>query len=611
MKITSVSTMSLFAIPYPASKMNAYLKIAFSCSLLLCPNTQAWGQTTNLIEAEAAPKGAVVADSSASGGKFVTSNRAYEPLMITPLPASGDAFTIWVRYRGTEIQLKGITSDGTQRPLNWLYDQPSGFRWASFGKHSRIALGNQILIIRGSSATGIAGVDAVVITSDSSFNPITAFPNLVETLLQAGVSRSNAAPISANIRIDWNAKIARSTPLTFGSNDFQIIDSKAYEDSKYHPLLAKIGLSLLRFHNGNLSNAWSDPNTRTWKSDLIGAAYDSYGSRPPVIIQNIPGWPRWMKQDKGILDPSEVDNYAQFAADLVRIINRDQRRAIRYWEPLNEQESAYKRAGKIDQLWVIYDKTAQAMKAVDPSIQVVGPALTYDDTNTLISFLKACGGNTDFISWHRYASGNSKDSTDQIMDYTPKYAEQVNNFRNLIQRYQPNRKIGMLLGEYNINYDYRSQENRQNAQEGAAWFASVLKYLAESGIDMATSWNAKDSFYGLIDNARSPNLRPAAQVFTWANRSLVGDVLRTASDQASVEAFAVRQQSGMRSLLLINKSGGTAMIQLKGERGTAASQRLEASALKYESIEIGRPISISPYGVVLLKLPRSTSLVRH
>jgi Glycosyl hydrolases family 39 len=458
--------------------------------------------------------------------------------------------------------------------------------------------------MRGSSATGVAGVDAVVITSDSNFNPVAAFPNLIETPIQTGSTASNTAPISASIRIDWNTKIARSTPLTFGSNDFQIIDPKADADSKYHPLLAKIGLYLLRFHNGNLSNAWSDANTHTWKSDVIGAAYDSYGPRPPVIIQNIPGWPRWMKQDKGILDPSEVDNYAQFAADLVKIVNRDQRRGIRYWEPLNEQDSAYKRAGKIDQLWIIYNKTAKAMKAVDPSIQVGGPALTYDDTNTLISFLKASGGNADFISWHRYASGNSKDSTDQIMAYTPKYAEQINNFRNLIQRYQPNRKIGMLLGEYNVNYDYRSRENRQNTQEGAAWFASVLKYLAESGIDMATSWNAKDGFYGLIDNARSPNLRPAAQVFTWANGSLVGDVVRTASDQASVEAFAVRQQGGSRSVLLINKSSGLATIQLKDERGIARSQRLESSVLKDDAVNLVNPISLSPYGVILLRFPK-------
>jgi hypothetical protein len=584
--------------------MNAYLKIAFAFSLLLCLNTPAWGQTIHLVEAEADPKGAVVADSSASGGKFITSNQAYEPLMITPLPASGDAFTIWVRYRGTEIQLKGVTSDGTQRPLNWLYDQPSNFRWASFGKHSRRELGNQILILRGSSATGIAGVDAVVITSDSHFNPVVAFPNLIEIPIQTGTSTSNTTTISANIRIDWKVKIARSTPLTFGSNDFQIIDPRADVDSKYHLLLAKIGLNLLRFHNGDLSNAWSDSNTRTWKSDVIAAAYDSYEPRPPVIIQNIPGWPRWMKQDRGILDPSEVDNYAQFAADLVKIVNRDQHRAIRYWEPLNEQDSTYKRAGKMDQLWTIYNKTAQAMKAIDPSIQVGGPALTYDDTNTLIAFLKACGGNADFISWHRYASGNSKDSTDKIMAYTPTYAEQVNNFRSLIQRYQPNRKIAMLLGEYNINYDYRSQENRQNTQEGAAWFASVLKYLAESGIDMATSWNAKDGFYGLIDNARDPNLRPAAQVFTWANRSLVGDVLRTVSDQANIEAFAVRQQGGMRSLLLINKSGELATIQLKGERGTAPSQRLEASILRDELINLSKPILISPYGVILLQLSK-------
>jgi hypothetical protein len=80
--------------------------------------------------------------------------------------------------------------------------------------------------------------------------------------------------------------------------------------------------------------------------------------------------------------------------------------------------------------------------------------------------------------------------------------------------------------------------------------------------------------------------------------------VRTASDQANVEAFAVRQQNGSRSVLLINKSGGSATIQLKGERGTMASQRLQASLLKDERINISNPISLSPYEVVLLQLPK-------
>jgi xylan 1,4-beta-xylosidase len=201
-----------------------------------------------------------------------------------------------------------------------------------------------------------------------------------------------------------------------------------------------------------------------------------------------------MKEDSdGLLDPTEYDNYARFCGELVEILNKTQNRQITYWEPFNELDQTYKDADKLDELWKIYNLVATRMKKVDSQIKVGGPALTWDDSETLKHFLNNCSQNVDFISWHRYASRNANDSTAEIMAFTPKYGEQTRKFRSIVNKYIPERQIPLFLSEYNINYAWDSGETRHNTHVGAVWFASVLKHLAEAEIDLAASWHLKDN----------------------------------------------------------------------------------------------------------------------
>jgi len=417
----------------------------------------------------------------------------------------------------------------------------------------------------------------------------------------------------ATITVEWTSTISLTTPATFGSNDFKIISPANVADSTYHNLLKQINLRLLRFHNANLSDAWSDAATRTWVASTIQAAYDAYlpaYGTLPTIVQTIPEWPQWMAQTNNLLDPSAYDEYANFCAALVRIINIDQKRGVMYWEPFNERDKIYKDAGQLNELWTIYNKAAIAMKAVDPSIKVGGPALTYNDTYTLGSFLRASGSNVDFVSWHRYQTADPALPTDQLLAGTPKYGDQVRSMRSVVTKYIPEREVPLFLGEYNINYSYRSGETRQNTYIGAVWFASVLKHLADAGIEMAASWNTKDDFYGLIDDRN--NLRLSATVFTWANQYLVGANIKTTSDNTLVEAMAIRQAEG-RSLLLINKAAQptSVIVQSLGRslgRGLKSlpAQRIDETGVSSSTIPTASftsGVSLPAYSLTLLNLP--------
>ena len=358
----------------------------------------------------------------------------------------------------------------------------------------------------------LAASSTLIIKLLNNESQVTSTPKDSQELVTVQASTGS---ITAKISIDSNAVVARTTSYTFGSNDYEITTPAAAADTVYQSRLAEIGIPLIRVHHAELSDRWTKPATRTWDEAKIRAGYDASYPQRPTIIQNIPKWPQWMAVDRdGILNPSEYDNYASFCAELVNILNIRQQRKIIYWEPLNERENAYQNAGKLNELWKIYNKVAVAMKAKDPTIKVGGPALTWNDPAKLILFLQACQANVDFISWHRYASGDANESTDKIMSYTPDYGAQVREFRAIATKYIPNRKVPLLLGEYNINYSWDSGENRQNTHIGAVWFASVFKHLAEAGIDMATSWHLKDGIYGMLDPQNK--LRPSATVFTWA-----------------------------------------------------------------------------------------------
>lgn len=419
---------------------------------------------------------------------------------------------------------------------------------------------------------------------------------------------SQAEASTANISVDWSTAISELTPLVFGLNDYEIMYPTKAANPTFQNLLTTLKIPLIRIHHAKLVEKWTDSTTKSWDEPKIKACYDASYSYNPQIVQNIPRWPSWMKRDSdGLLDPTEYDNYARFCGELVRILNKTQNRQVTYWEPFNELDKPYKEAGKLDELWKIYNQAATRMKQVDSQIKVGGPVLSWNDTEALKDFLRNCSHNVDFISWHRYVGGNANDSTDKIMAFTPRYGEQTRNFRSLVEQYLPGQKIPLFLSEYNINYSWDSGETRQNTYIGAVWFASVFKHLAEAEIDLAASWNLKDNIYGAIDS--EDNLRPSATVFAWAIKYLNGTVMQNESDRPMIEAFPIQQENGKRSLLLINKSSESINLNLREISGSFQVGKTTINSLDALGIKVFNTnkrvnlntFTLNPYSLLLLR----------
>jgi hypothetical protein len=418
--------------------------------------------------------------------------------------------------------------------------------------------------------------------------------------------RQPLVPIQVNALVDWSEAIAQTTPLIFGSNDYEIIYPERAADRNFQNLLSELNIPLIRIHHADLSQEWTDGQRQTWDETKIAAGYDASYLYQPQIVQNIPGWPNWMSESDGLLPADRYDRYADFCAELVTILNSRQNRNILYWEPFNELDQTYEEAGKLEELWEIYNRVATRMKQADQRIKIGGPVLTWDNSEILESFLSKCSQNVDFISWHSYASGDASEPTEKIMAFTEKFGEQTRRFRSLADKYITQRQVPLFLSEYNINYTWDSGENRQNTHLGAVWFASVFKHLAEAQIDMATSWHLKDGIYGAIDPDNQ--LRASALIFSWGAEFLTGTVFKTQSDRPWLETLAIQQQGDRRSLLFINKSAEAARVNIFGantyfQTGNITSHTIDINGARIfadSDVDL-KNINLKPHSVLLLR----------
>lgn len=404
---------------------------------------------------------------------------------------------------------------------------------------------------------------------------------------------AEAEPIQ--VRVDWDDVRASTTPLSFGLNGYSAVAPVVAAQPTYGRNLSYMQAGFLRYHYAGLAGragkdsrndprAWVRNDARGWDAARIDAAMaaaggwaTAHGYTPEKLI-TIPNWPAWMRTDSatvptgaggqvtinGLLHRDEYDNFAAFCADLVRILNVEQGRGITYFEVTNERDNLYYvpflKAGaphlhRLDALVDIYNRAAVAMKAVDPTIRVGGPAFTRADlVEQVRHFVRGAQDNLDFLSYHFYASGNAADSDAAIYDRTAALGRHTRDIVAILAEESPGRAIPAFLNEYNISYDYRKPDPRMKNHKGATFDALAMIAAVENGAAGTNAWNERDGVYGKLDGGS--NLRIGAETFRLFNTYLVGDRVAAASSApGAIVAFAVRgRPAGRYAYLIVNRS---------------------------------------------------------
>jgi xylan 1,4-beta-xylosidase len=219
---------------------------------------------------------------------------------------------------------------------------------------------------------------------------------------------------------------------------------------------------------------------------------------------------------------------------------------IRYWEFWNEPETFW--GGPPAQFFVLYDKTARALKSAEPSLKVGGPALAVPFTAQPYreDFLDYCREHKvplDFYSWHNYTDG----SADPLEP-----ARLAKQFRKIIDEHGfP--QAESILSEYNRSADFTEPMKAElRSADNAAFVATTLIYLQDASVDRAIYYRGDASWMGLFDLEKRP-YKPAYAIRAMGEMKKTPErIAATGGDDEGFAVLAGKSEDGRTVQILIS-----------------------------------------------------------
>lgn len=269
-----------------------------------------------------------------------------------------------------------------------------------------------------------------------------------------------------------------------------------------------------------------------------------------------------------------------------------------------------------------FNSAYDAMKAVDPSITVGGPAMSDPNWDYLRPFLTASGSRVDFVDFHKYGAGEHAACDSALLAATADWGADVEKVRAMVRELVPARadRIGIQIGETNSDWGIHPDpagcgnigtEPVQYRNTAIWWSASVFGHLARTGA-RGYVYGDKNGALGLLyDKAnadREPSLRNGAGLnermpvyqgagfFTGQEGTALAhfgaNLVRSSTTLPGVEVFA---SSNPNVVVLVNKSTTPqeARIAVTGSVTKATGHLKDGSTTSY-----AKPTPLAPRQIV-------------
>ncbi|MEM8494921.1 MAG: DNRLRE domain-containing protein [Planctomycetota bacterium] len=386
--------------------------------------------------------------------------------------------------------------------------------------------------------------------------------------------------LAANsVVVDWDTSVATTTEQSYGVNVWRGNQLDTISNSSYLAGQSQISPGLTRVHAAETLQdvdanvrGWLDVDNQSWDATKIDAVLTALRPTATDLMINIVAWPSWMDTNNdNRLDNDKFDDFADFAADLVDLVNNQLGHNVKYWEVTNELDLLGPYYIDNPQPWAdMYNQAAVAMKQVDASIEIGGVAYANPWRPTMGTLISAVADNLDFFTYHIYENGSASTPDADVYSGGKDIGETISYVRNILDSNgQPGTKLA--LTEFNISWTFDTFDERMRNHKGGVFDALVLKYAAEAGAWTTQAWNDADFIYGKLDPNDNFAVRPGGHVHAMANASLVGDVASVSvSNLNQIDAFAVDTEAGA-SVLLINRSNASHTVDLSFASGWTPS----------------------------------------
>jgi hypothetical protein len=352
-----------------------------------------------------------------------------------------------------------------------------------------------------------------------------------------------AVPTAApGLFVDAGSDEGPISPLVYGTNDGPWL-AVPYT---LLPQVAAAKLTTLSFPGGNYGDQYDLQN---YQIDQFIAYCRTLGAAPRIVVRL-----------KG--------STAAKAADLVKYVNVTMGYGVKYWGIGNEADlyASDTPDYTVDKYDADWREFALAMRAVDPTIKLVGPDVsqfTADPPDSYMkgrvawisSFLKANGDLVDIVSIHRYPlplSTQTPITVDDLRAGGKEWDQIIPALRTLIKA-QTGKDLPVAVTEINSSWVANTGTDwSMDSHMNAIWFADVLSHLIRQKVDMVDQFALAGQF-GIVGSQAVNPIYYDYMLY----QQLGSEMVRSASDDPLVGVTAAKRADGSLTILIVNLSATT------------------------------------------------------
>lgn len=381
------------------------------------------------------------------------------------------------------------------------------------------------------------------------------------------------------------------SPLVYGTN----YGPWLFVPLQMQPAAADAGLTLVRYPGGN----WGDRNDMDeWNLDQYIALTRQFGAEPYIHVRLLNGT-------------------AERAAEVVRLLNVQKGYNVRYWSIGNEP-NLFGDGYDTDQFVREWREWAEAMRAVDPNIVLIGPEINQFYANPtqphqlelerwMVEFLKANGDMVDIVSFHRYPFPSSQlagpPSPDELRHATAEWDVAIPYLRDLIREHT-GRDIPVAVTEANSSWAGSSGgDTTLDSHLNAIWWGDSLGRMIRNGVYMVNQFAIAGTF-GMMTNYE---VRPIYNVYLMY-KSFGQERVYASSDDALVSVFASLREDGALAVMMVNLAAEAKEIPLTIE-GLPLPATAEVTLFDAQHAAEPQPALLFSQGAALQLTPESMLLL--
>jgi hypothetical protein len=416
------------------------------------------------------------------------------------------------------------------------------------------------------------------------------------------------SPIPGALYVNAAQAIGPISPYVFGTN----YGPWVFLTLGARPKAKEAGLTLMRYPGGEYGDS---VDLMEYQIDEAVALARELGAELAISVRLMNG---------------TVEN----AVNLVKYVNQTKGYHVKFWSIGNESNLYFKRSDGIpgydvQRFNLEWRKFAEAMRAVDPSIKLVGPdtnqfqadsAKNPKDPNGkdwLTEFLKANGDLVDIVSVHRYpfpiVNSDPLPTKDQLLASSAEWDQSIPALRKLIKDTTGQDKP-VAVTEVNSNWTAASGgEATPETFYNALWWGDVLGRLIKQRVDTVAQFllsSKTGGGGGTLGLFEGDDPRPIYYVYPMYHR-FGTQLIEASTDKELVSIYAARRDDGALTLMVINRNGTaqSMAVQLNGFKpsGPAEVYRLDeshnAEKIEAQEIEDGTTITVPAYSMTLYIVP--------